>query len=110
MEQDLSIENNIELNQTSAEYKSYITQAERSNWIKKTGNINLDKDGNRLWKLARAMNEEKSASAPVVIEQNQQLWSGKQVADHFMNNFQKVSDVEVPEDKEKEVREDQKQF
>ena len=56
------------------------------------------------------MSDEKSASSPVIIEHNQKLLSGKQVADPFTNNFQKVSDVEVPEDRRKEVRETQKQF
>ena len=51
------------------------------------------------------MSDEKSASSPVVIEHNQKLLSGKQVADHFLHNSQKV-----PKDRRKEVREAQKQF
>ena len=40
----------------------------------------------------------------------EKLLSGKHVADDFMNNFQNFSDVEVPEDRRKIVRESQKQF
>ena len=73
VEQDPPTENNIVLNQTTSEYKRYFNSAVRSNWIKRTEHLNLDKDGNILWKLARAMSDGKTASAPVVIEHNQKL-------------------------------------
>ena len=41
----------------------------------------------------------------MVIGHNRKLLSGKQLADHFMNNFQKV-----PEERRKAVREAHNQF
>ena len=107
MVQDPSTENNIALNQTIAEYTRYFTPAARSNWIKETEHLNQDKDGDKLRKLARAMSDEKSTSAPMFIEHNVNLLSGKHASDLFINNFQKVND---DEDTRKEDREAQKQF
>ena len=107
MVQDPSTENNIALNQTIAEYTRYFTPAARSNWIKKTEHLNQDKDGDKLRKLARAMSDEKSTSAPMFSEHNVNLLSGKHASGLFINNFQKVSD---DEDTRKEDREAQKQM
>ena len=80
MEQDPSTENNVVLDQTTAQYKRFYTEAASNSCIKTTEHLNFDKMETGLWKLARSMGDKNSASSPVDIEHNNKLLSGKQVA------------------------------
>ena len=98
-EEESTEENNIHLKATTASYRKAFTQAARSNWQKKTADLNLDKDGNKLWKLARAMNDEKTSRAPIVLEQDGNFLTGKKAADHMMDTFEKISNITVPKER-----------
>ena len=78
--------------------------------LDKRENLNLDKDGTRLWNLARAMNDEKPSVAPVILKENDKLLTGKHTADHLMKRFEAVSNQNVPKDREKDILGQQKQF
>ena len=76
-EQNPSQENNIHLKATEAKYRrTHILQA-RIRWREKTQSLNLDKDGHKLWSLAKSMNNEVNHSSPVKIEEKIELIASK---------------------------------
>ena len=72
--------NNISHKASSAKYKKAYIQAARKSWREKTESLNLDKDGNKLWKLAKAMNNEYTRSAPICIQQDEERMTRKRAA------------------------------
>ena len=97
-EQEPTVENNIKLKATEAKYRrTHILQA-RSSWKKKTEELNLDRDGHKLWNLAKAMNNEGTRSAPIAIVNEDTLISGRQAANCFIDNFEDNSNQHVPHD------------
>ena len=63
-----SIENNISLKAKSAKLRKETLAAVRTSWHEKTSNLNLEKDGTKLWSLAKTLNSESNQSAPIAIE------------------------------------------
>ena len=51
-------QNNISLKAATARYRRKYRQAARNSWIKRTEELNLDRDGHKLWKLTKALNNE----------------------------------------------------
>ncbi|KAK7091308.1 hypothetical protein V1264_009008 [Littorina saxatilis] len=96
VEKEPTIENNISLKEKTASYKKTFTQAARNNWKRKTESLNLDKDGSKLWNLAKAMNDEKSTPAPIRLEQNGETITGKKAADHLISSFERNSNLDIP--------------
>ena len=72
--------------------------------------LHLDKDGNKLWNLTRAMNDEGNKSAPIILQHNDQLISGRQAPDHLIKQYAEVSDIELPPHGVEEVREAQRAY
>ena len=56
------------------------------------------------------MNDETPTRAQIVLEDSNKSLTGKQAADHLVNSFGKISDIHIPEDREKEVLEQQKTY
>nr|KAG5696480.1 hypothetical protein BaRGS_016519 [Batillaria attramentaria] len=94
-EKQPSLENNIALKEATARYKLSCAQAARKSWQEKTESLNLDKDGSKLWKLARTLSNETSHTK-VTIQENGNHLSGKKAADHFIDIYEKISNLEVP--------------
>ena len=56
------------------------------------------------------MNDENNRSAPISLQLNEQIVSGKQAADAFINQYAETSDLQVPAERIREVREAQATF
>ena len=103
-EKQPSVENNIALKEATAKYKLTITQAARKSWQEKTQSLNLDKDGSKLWKLAKSLSDESAPQATVTIQENGNLLSGQKAADHFINIYEDISNLEVPPERRASVQ------
>lgn len=105
VEEDPSMENNIALKAATAELrKTYIQEARRS-WHEKTDQLNLDKEGNKLWKLTRALNDEGNKSAPITLLHNEEVLTGKKAADRFMEQYAETSKIPITDNKRRETKE-----
>ena len=51
MEEDPTVENNIALKAATAKLRQIYTQEARQSWKEKAEELNLDKEGNKLWSL-----------------------------------------------------------
>nr|KAG5704148.1 hypothetical protein BaRGS_009678 [Batillaria attramentaria] len=96
-------ENNITLKACTAKYRKAYIQAARASWREKTEKLNLDKDGNKLWRLTKAMNNEDTRAAPVMVEKDQEMVTGRRAANLFIDSYEKVSNISAPQDRKQEV-------
>ena len=56
------------------------------------------------------MNDEKTSTPQIVLHDNVETLTGKKAADHLVNTFETISSINIPEDREKEVLEQQKHY
>ena len=103
-----SVDNNITLKACTARYRKAYIQAARSSWREKTEKLNLDRDGHKLWKLTKAMNDEGTKTTPVTVIKDQDILTGRRAANTFIDNYEQVSNIRVPEDRKHQVHEEQR--
>ena len=106
-EEEPTQENSIALKAINAKHRQTLTQEMRRSWHEKTENLNFEKDGSKLWKLAKHLNDEKSQSSPITLQEGQELLRGKKAADCFINQYAETSNLSVPAERQKEVKEAQ---
>ena len=106
VKKDPTPQNNIALKACTAKYRKAYTQAARTSWKEKTEKLNLDRDGNNLWKLPKALNDEDTRSGPVMIEQDQEIVTGKKAANVFIDTYEEISNILVPEERKQQVHEE----
>ena len=72
---------------------------------KNPGKLNLDRDGNKLWQLTKAMNDE-IRSSPVMIQRDQTTVTGKRVANCFTDSYEQVSNLMIPNNRKQKVHDE----
>ena len=73
-----SQDNHNHLQHTKARFLRYKLQASWKSWINKTASLNLEKDGTKLWRLTKQLNDEGNGRATATLEADGQYLSGKQ--------------------------------
>ena len=53
------------------------------NWISKTADLNMEKDGKKLWRLTKQLNDEGSRYSKITLIQDDNLIHGKTAANLF---------------------------
>ena len=110
VEETPNIENNIRLKALTAKYTSSYKQGARDSWIKKTESLNFDKEGQKLWKLTKALNDENTKAAPITLQKEQHMITGKDAANVLADRYEQVSNIEVPEERKQKVMSEQRQM
>ena len=59
----------------------------RDSWVKKTESLNLDRDGRKLWRLAKVLNNEDCRGNETAIQANGKMATGKSAANIFVDIF-----------------------
>jgi ribonuclease HI len=108
-EENPSQENQNHLQKTKAKFLKQKLQAIRRSWREKTASLNLEKDGEKLWKLTKQLNDEEEKGANITIEDRGDILTGKQAADHFANSYANESSIDVGADKQREARKEQRE-
>ena len=93
--------------------KAYI-QSALSSWRQKTNELNMDRDGKKMWNLIRAMNDERKQSAPIVlvilIDKDEQIYTGWRAANCFIDDYQETSTLKMPHSRRHEVNDEMKRL
>ena len=63
-------ENNNALKASAGKQRQTFIQGARRSWHEQIEQLNMDKEGNKLWKLARVLNDETSRSSPITLQHN----------------------------------------
>ena len=103
VEENPTVENNIAFKASSAKCRKEHIQAARTSWREKTECLNMEKDSNKLWKLAKSLNDEETKSTPILIEDNQTLLTGKKAANCLIESYEQNSNVHIPKNRKAEV-------
>nr|KAG5706601.1 hypothetical protein BaRGS_005671 [Batillaria attramentaria] len=107
-EEQPSQENHERLQQAKAKFLRTKLEATRRSWREKTAALNMEKDGTKLWKLTKQLNDEDSRGQKITLEEDGQLLTGKQTADHFARAYEKESDIQVSSLKLRKARREQR--
>lgn len=85
-------------------------QARRKSWWEKTAFLNLEKDGTKLWRLTKQLNDEGgSERGTITLEENDSLLTGKQAAGRFADNYEDVGNIHISGGKQRESRREQRE-
>ena len=90
--------------EAEATFKKEMATTSKMAWKEKTHSLNFEKDGNKLWKLTKALNREPNHYAPPALEKEGELVSPQQAADLFMEQFKKISDNTIEKELKKRVK------
>ena len=104
-----SQDNHNHLQHTKARFLRYKLQARRKSWRNKTASLNLEKDGTKLWRLTKQLNDEGNGRATTTLEADGQLLSGKQAANQFAGSYEEVSNIPVTRQHQREARREQRE-
>jgi ribonuclease HI len=109
-ENNPSLENNNNLQQAKAKFLKAKIQARRTSWREKTASLNLEKDGTKLWKLTKQMNDEAgSERGTTTLIDGDSLLTGKQAANKFADNYEDVSNIHISRERLREVRREERE-
>ena len=74
-------------------------------WIEKTESLNLEKDGTKVWKLTKTLNEDyQETRKATVIKENNEHFTGKKAANKLAETFKENCHLNVPREKAEEIR------
>ena len=99
-----SAENNTKLQQAKAKFLRHKLQASRRSWREKTASLNLEKDGRKLWRLIKQLNDEDTNRTKVTLQENGHILTGKRAADKFADSYANESNIPVSPEKQREAR------
>ena len=99
-------QNNIAHKACTVKYRKAYIQAARISWRAKTEKLNFDRDGNKLWKLTKGMNDEDTKSSPVMIQRDQETETGKSAANCFIGSYEQVSNIMIPNNRKQQVHDE----
>ena len=102
-EKEPGIQNNT-LKEATDKYRTKQTEETRNSWIEKTESLNFDKDGRKLWKITKALNDENSQVGQILLEKDEHTYTGKHAADLFIEEYEEISNLNVPEAREQEIK------
>jgi hypothetical protein len=98
-----STDANIAYKAISAQYRKTLNASVRDNWIKKTESPNLDRDGRKLWILAKILNDEDCGSQETAFHVKGKIITYKNAADTFLDIFAQVRQIKVPPERKHKV-------
>ena len=104
VEKSPTIENNIKLKAANAAFRKESLYSIRKSWHEKTEELNVDRDGHKLWNLAKSLNQEENLSSPIVLDADHKKITGKEAAKEFIKHFSNVGKISVNEKRVKEVK------
>ena len=71
--------------------------------------LNLEKDTTKLWRLAKALNDEGNREQKITLEEDGKTLTGKTAANAFAKAYAQESNISVPRKMEKEIRQKEKE-
>ena len=103
-----STENNIALKLASAKFTKTRNEARTKSWMKKTADLDMEKDDTKLWHLTRQLNDESTRQTKITLLQGESMVYGKQAADILACTYKEASDITVLPYQQAEVRREQR--
>ena len=103
------IDNNNKLQRCKAVYLKTKLECIRKSWRDKTQKLNMEKDTTKLWRLVKGLNDEGNRNAKITLEIDGEMQMNKRAANTFAKAYAKESNTTVPRERQKEVRQEEKE-
>ena len=103
-ESNPSQENHIYHQKCKAEYTRVSLENKRKSWRLKTSQLDMDNE-TKLWKLVKGLNDEGGGHSTISLDHEGETLTGRKAADIFSTEYQKVSNISVPTESTRAVRE-----
>ncbi|XP_059143428.1 uncharacterized protein LOC131930817 [Physella acuta] len=84
--------------------KSYTAFSKAVLWQEKTEHLNVDRDGHKLWSIAKRLNQEENRATPIVIDIENTIKTEKDAAKEFITHFSKVGQINISHHRVEEVK------
>ena len=105
VERNPTEQNIVAYKASEARLKRKTIMTTRAAWQEKTGSLDFDKEGRKLWKLTKALNGENNKYAAPAVENNEgKILNQKQSANCFMKQYKKIGEIEVDKHRQREVK------
>ena len=104
-----ALNNNIALKASTARHRKAFNKSARTSWKQQRESLNLDKDGQKSWKLTKAMNDEDTKQISIVIERGQEMVTGRRSTNCFIDSYEEVSSIQVPDERKREIHKEIKE-
>ena len=105
LENHPSPENNAAYTKARSAFDEEKTRQTQQSWREKTADLNMENDTAKLWRLLKSLNEDHQATrSPTVLAEDNKHLTGKLAANVFADNFQEDSTLNIPREREAEVR------
>ena len=87
-------------------YEEEKIQSSQKAWKEKTESLNMERDGDKIWKLTNSLNDDLQDSyKPTVLKNdNEEILTGKKAADKLAEHFKEISNLKIPREKANETR------
>ena len=92
-EEQPSQENHEQLQKAKAQFQKSKLEATRRSWREKTAALNLEKDGRKLWRLTKQLNDEENSRQKITLDEDGKLLTGKETADCLAKAYQKEGNI-----------------
>ena len=102
-ESQSDISSNIKLKEQTAKLRRETILTQRKGWQEKTANLNLEKEGTKLWNLVASLNGEKTKSGPIILEKDNKDLTGKEAANLLIKQYASVSDLDIDKNRRRQV-------
>uniref|UniRef100_A0A0B7BQ42 Endonuclease/exonuclease/phosphatase domain-containing protein n=2 Tax=Arion vulgaris TaxID=1028688 RepID=A0A0B7BQ42_9EUPU len=97
-------QNVMQHNRARALYVRERNQQCRKSWKEKTASLNMEKDTQKLWRLTKALNDDNPSRGKTVLQQGEQLLTGKRAATLMAQCYKQESSCSISQEQGKEVR------
>ena len=104
-----SEQNNIKLQASKATFLRHKLQAQRRSWRDKTSSLNMEKDGRKLWRLTKQLNDESGGRGTVTLMEDGKVLTGKDAADKFADSYANESNIPIRPKQQREARREQRE-
>ena len=78
-----------------AKFQRRKIELQRNSWKEKTKSLNFEKDGKKLWKLTKQLNDETDRGNNISLVENNDIIPGKKAADYLARQFAEVSNIQI---------------
>ncbi|GFS13943.1 hypothetical protein ElyMa_001410500 [Elysia marginata] len=104
VEEHPSVVNNVNLKRKTAKLHKATIRTQRQGWQEKTASLNMEKDGNKLWRLIESLSGSEGKATQIALEKDGNLVTVKATANLLIKQYAAVSNIEVDPERKIQTR------
>lgn len=94
----------MKLKEATEKLKHALQTSKREAWREKTENLNLDREGSKLWKLTKILPGDKPNINMWTLDKDNRLLNQKEAVDALMEYLSRIGNLDIPQVKKNKVK------